>query len=265
MQEQTFTIIFAVVGASVVVLLTTIVIMCYKWFGQLDSPHHKESQSLNTEDVQTSLAAPSNQVESAIAFSFPVEFHKFMQGVIRIFHAQRKQATNEFAVLFLSPDRDLKDVSSNMRFPTEATDCDSYTFPADDELYDYITAGPHGSADAISILLGKLDTLIEKFGSEKCQTIVLYTWQLPNDGYMDLSPRNCKVEIIEMLGHLSDSKQIILVYTDKLSCEELGENIGVTDEEEARIVREIEAAGILVLKEQYQHHLPPLINHEHIQ
>lgn len=239
MQEQSFTILLAVVGAGIVVLLTTIIIMCYKWFGQLDSrPHSKKSLSLSSRDVQTHL---SDRMKSVEKFSFPDEFCKFMQGVIQTFQAQRKGSPTEFAVLFLSPYRDLKEVSSNI--PTEATNCESHTFPADDNLCNYITARPRGNTDdTVSTILGKLDSLMEKFSSEKCQTIVLYTWLLPCDRHT----RNC---MLQKLRHFSKSKQVIVVYTEKRPSNEVGEKIGITDEEENKIVQEIEAAGILVLKE----------------
>lgn len=260
MPEQAITILFAVVGASVVVLLTTIVIMCYKWFGQYTPPASRQARSSIIANKQSGLVAQSTRVRTVrFPVEFPAEFHDFMQGVIQIFQAQRKEATSEFAVLFLWSDRDLRDISTNMHFPTEPTDCNSPTFPCDEDLVNYVTARPHGDEHADTILLGKLDTLLENFGEDQCQTIVLYTWLLPCSSHKDQTGGNSKVTIIDKLGRLAKNKQVILVYTEKLSSEELG---GVTDEEEARIVLEIQVAGISVLKEPYHHHLPPLINWE---
>lgn len=247
--EDILTIILAVAAAVIVVLLTTLVIVCYKWFGQYESPKPKSRRSLYVKQSGEPQSVPGKKY-------FPAEFHTFMQGVIKTFQSQRKEADYEFAVLFLSEHRKLQDISTNVKFPTEATDSESRTFPPDADLVNYVTAGPREHEHAETILLGKLDKLMAKFGEEKCKTIVLYTWLLPCDSRPNR--KDCKATIIEKLGPWAKSKAVILVYTSKMSGDESGENPGVSDKKETEIVRDIEANNIRVLKEIYYTTLQPL-------
>ena len=113
---------------------------------------------------------------------FPKAFHEdLMKSVIKTFQAQRKEAEYQFAVLFLSAYRRFEKISSNTDFlavNSKNTDRKSRTFPPDDKLSNYVTAGPQGPDHAEAILLGKLNTLTEKYGEQK---YVLYTWLLPCD------------------------------------------------------------------------------------
>lgn len=248
--EDIVTILLAVAAAIIVVLLTTLVIVCYKWLVQYESPQAFLAKETGKQAQSTSATAKKR---------FPAEFHTFMQGVIKTFQAQRKEADYEFAVLFLSEDRNFQHISTNVNFPTEATDSESRTFPPDADLDNYATAGPQGPEHAETIVLGKLDTLMDKFGEDKCKTIVLYTWLLPCDSRRNPNRKDCKAAIVEKLGPWAKKgKQVILVYTSKMSGDESGEKPGVSDEKEAEIVEDMEAKKIIVLKERYYKPLPRL-------
>lgn len=123
------------------------------------------------------------------------------------------------------------------------TDCESRTYPPDEDLENYITAGPQESDHAEAILLGKLNNLMDKFGKDNCKTVVLYTWLLPCE--------ECKAEIIEKLSPLAkEGKQVILVYTHR-------QKPKVSEKDEDRVVREIEETKILVLKERCYTRISP--------
>lgn len=168
---------------------------------------------------------------------FPTEFRNFMQYVISTFKNQHEQ---EFAVLFLSEYQSFKDIGEKNKFSIDpkATDYEGRTFPPDKELKNYVTASPRRNKHAELILLGKLDILMTRFDEDNCKTIVLYTWLLPCEW--------CKAEIIEQLSPwaANEGKQVILVYT----CSQ------VNEKKEHKIVQDIEAMKILVLKETY---VPP--------
>ena len=96
---------------------------------------------------------------------------------------------------------------------------------------------------AEAILLGKLNTLMEKYGKQK----LLYTWLLPCDSRP--KRKDCKREIIERLGPwVNENKQVILVYTSPMS--------DVCEEKEDQIVKDIQAKDIIVQKEYYRPTLP---------
>ena len=160
--------------------------------------------------------------------------------MVKIFQAQRKEAKHQFAVLLLSADRRFEKIS-NTEFPvvdSKNTDRDSRTFPPDDKLSNYVTAGPRGSDHAEAILLRKLNTLMEKYGEQK--TILLYTWLLPCDSHP--KRKDCKTEIIERLGPwVVKGKQVILVYNSRMS--------DLCRKKEIQIVQDIQAKGITVQKE----------------
>ena len=204
--------------------------------------------------VRESRVTQTSGEVSVVPIYFPKAFHEdLMKRVIETFQAQRKEAAFQFAVLFLSEYRRFERISSNTDFlavDSKNTDCERRTFPPDDKLSNYVTAGPQGSDHAEIILLGKLNTLMEKYGEQKCKTIVLYTWLLPCDS-RQYEVKDCKTEIIERLGPwVNEGKQVILVYTSPMS--------DVCEEKEDQIVEDIRAEGIIVLKEKYRSPLPPL-------
>ena len=203
--------------------------------------------------------SPSFAQESGNAVvpqEFPEIFHDFMQGLIKTFQAQRREAEYEFAVLLLSEYRGFKDIATKTQF-SDTTDCRSRTFPPDDALVNYATAGPQGLDHAEAILLVKLGLLMHKFGEDKCETILLYTWLLPCDSRQ--RRKDCKAKIIKKLGNWAEKgKQVILVYTTTMSGDGSSGTSGVSEEKEAEIVQDIRAQGIIVLKEAYYEKLPPL-------
>lgn len=242
---------------EVVFVIATIALACLivlvKCSTQLEQKRSSSCEHYTESALSTS---ESRQVEPV---KFPKKFHDFMQGVIETFQAQRKEAEYEFAVLLLSEHRDYQDIATKTQFPTDskATDYRSRTFPADDDLVNYATAGPQGLDHAEAILLVKLDLLMYEFGEDRCETILLYTWLLPCDSRQ--RRKDCKAKIIKKLGNWAErGKQVILVYTTTMSGDGSMGNLGVSREKEAEIVRDISAKGIIVLKEAYYHTLPPL-------
>ena len=71
------------------------------------------------------------------------------------------------------------------------------------------------------------------------ETIVLYTWLLPC--------KECANKIIQAFEQLT--KQVLLVYTSRMQ--------NVLDDEEEQIRDSLEAAGIVVRREEYGEYLPP--------
>lgn len=174
-------------------------------------------------------------------------FHEFIQKVIDKFEDQRHgdYAEFQFAVLFLSSDKTIKQLCDNMEFRNThsshlLTDSNCKTFPPDANIYNYVTARPHkshGNEHAIhaeDLLLGKLDTLMNAFGESRCQTIVLYTWLLPC--------KSCKKKIVKKLGHLAN-KRVILAYTSKM--------LDMEQRDADKIEEDLKSAGIDVRKEWY--------------
>lgn len=259
------TTLFAVALAIVVVLITTVA-MVYKWLGKhqpdkLDQLHATLPQQPSTVDGPL---RPTRYVQRRLECApakifFPVEFHDLIQDVITTFQAQRKEDEYAFAVLLLSKYRNFKDIGTNTQFPmdSEAADCNSRTFPPDDDLINYVTAGPQGLEHAEAILLGKVETLMEKFGEENCKTIILYTWYLPCDSRCQR--RECTAKVTNKLGPwVEKGKQVILVYTTTMPGDDTEENPGVSEKKENEIVRDMKAEGIIVLKESYYATLLPL-------
>ena len=155
-------------------------------------------------------------------------------------------AKYQFAVMFVSEDEKLIHLSKNKHKTTshdrKLTDCKCKIYPPDEYIDNYITARPNrlvngATEHAESLLMEKLDLLIEKFGESKCQTIVLYTWLLPC--------RDCKKQIIRKLAK---KKHVILAYTSKMR----------NENNEYGIVTELESAGIEVRKVEYNQKLQPL-------
>ena len=264
--QDNLTTLLAVALAGVVVLMTTVVIVCYKWFGQrepdkLDLLKAALPRRVSVVDKQPRTGRyGQRRLDSAPAkICFPVEFHDLIQDVITTFQAQRKEDDYAFAVLLLSKYRNFKDIGTNTQFPmdSEATDCDCRTFPPDDDLINYVAAGPQGLEHAEAILLGKVEALMEKFGEENCKTIVFYTWFLPCD--RRLQRRECKAKVTSKLGPwVAKGKQVILVYTTTMPSDNTGESPGVDEKKESEIVRDMKAEGIIVLKESYYATLLPL-------
>ena len=158
-------------------------------------------------------------------------------------------ARYQFAVLFMSERKKLIHLSKSMKCKNnhpskKLTDSECKIFPPDGYVVNYLTARPLRLGNGVtehaeSLLLGKLDLLMEKFGESRCETIVLYTWLLPcND---------CKAEIItKFKGPLAKKKHVILAYTIKMKDEK----------NEDGIVRELKSAGIEVRKVKSSHLKP---------
>ena len=208
----------------------------------------------NSQQRPPSFARESGN--TVVPQEFPKVFHDFMQGLIKTFQAQRREAEYEFAVLLLSEHRGYEDIATRTRF-SNTTDCRSRTSPPDDALVNYATASPQGLDHAEAILLVKLGLLMHKFGEDKCETILLYTWLLPCDSRQ--RRKDCKAKIIKKLGNwVEKGKQVILVYTTTMSGDGSSGNPGVSEKKEAEIVQDIRVEGITVLKEAYSDKLPPL-------
>ena len=157
-------------------------------------------------------------------------------------------AKYQFAILFMSKRKKLIHLSRSMKYKNnhpskKLTDSECKIFPPDENVVNYLTSRPNKLESGVtehaeSLLLGKLDLLMEKFDESNCETIVLYTWLLPcND---------CKTEIIENFN--TKKKHVILAYTSKRK----------NEENEDGIVKELKSAGIEVRKVKYPHKLQPL-------
>ena len=201
----------------------------------------------------TSHPEPEFKGDSAQSYPQGNSERVFKVSVINKFINQRHGDHTEyqFAILFMSERKKLIHLSKSMKCKNnhpskKLTDPECKIFPPDENVVNYLTARPnrqsHGATEhAESLLLGKLDFLMEKSGESKCETIVLYTWLLPcND---------CKTEIItKFKGALAGKKHVILAYTSKKKDEK----------NEDAIVKELESVGFKVRKVVYPHKLQPL-------
>lgn len=239
--------ILAIVGVAVLIALAVLLVCC-EWLGQpatqQKSPSKKTSKGPQSGKTQV---AESKSERTTKPSKFPAELHKFMQDVIGKLLADHDEVA---AILFLLPDRDISenvklDSSSEL---TKDDDSESSTFPPDAELLNYIAAGSQGPDHAETILLGKLDILMERFGEDKCKTIVLYTRSLPCDSRKDPSQKSCKAAIIEKLGPLTKTKRVILVYTSKIKEEDpiSGGKPVVSPKKEKEVIKDLTKAGIEV-------------------
>lgn len=182
-------------------------------------------------------------VKTENKFTKPENFHNFIERVVNKFKKQRdKENPNykfEFAVLFVSPEKDLSKVCSEMKFkntvqPFTYTDSACPTFPKSENMVNYITASPSGKKGkdhAEAKLMSKLHTLLAKCGAY--QTLILYTWLLPC-GY-------CKGKIVHGLKDIAKDKQVILVYTSTMS--------SMKDKKKEKIIDALETEKIHVIRE----------------
>lgn len=179
-------------------------------------------------------------VQRVVTCRKPYTFHYFTEDLIQAFESQRKHFRYQFAVLFVMSIREIKERTFHFKSRNgTATNRHITPFPLDDEIVNYVTAGPN-SRHAEDLLMDKLHILMERFKDHshpeiKCKMIVLYTWLLPCD--------NCKDIIIEKMWPLTKDSEVMLAYT-------------YSKDDEDAIVRELESAGLLVRKEKYDHVLP---------
>lgn len=178
-------------------------------------------------------------VHTVVTCRCPYKFHYFTEDLIRAFESQRKHFRYQFAVIFVMSFQEIKEKEMHFKSRNHmATNRHIIPFPEDDEVVNYITAGPN-SRHAEDLLMDKLHLLMGKFrdySHQACEMIVLYTWLLPCD--------NCKDIIIEKMWPLTRDSDVLLAYTcsNEYSCSP-----------EDEIVWELEAAGLIVRKETYDH------------
>lgn len=192
----------------------------------------------------------NNQSSSGIATRTPGQsekeiLHEFIKKLVNTFHDQRKPGRFEFAVLLLSPGRNITDLI-NVEFRIGkgkvntgclATDKYAPVFPVRDrDLCNYVTSRPDSGNHAESLILFRLNKLMYQYeikNQPKCQTILLYT---------TLSPcSSCKTEIIRTLGPFVESHRVMVIYTVPYTKNDPNDT---TEHDE--VVQELKEAGIEV-------------------
>ena len=266
MRQETLAMIYAAailaaISVAMLMALGVLIVCC----GQSATPQGEKKKSKSASKAQL-YESQSGEAEEPLRF--PAEFSELVQSMMSKVSARCEKAKDKFAVLLLLPDRELRDVSTNLELDSLselANDSESCTFPLDDQLSNYIAAGSRGPGHAENIVLGKLDILMEKFGEDKCKAIVLCgTLLLCDSSHEDPEEESCKAAIIEKLGPLAKSKRVIVVYGSKPAAEKpsdpslVGEVNDFTPkeekndppEEEESIVRDLTGAGMEVRRVQ---------------
>lgn len=257
MRQETLAMIYAAailaaIGMAVLVLLA-VLIVCFTGFRKSAEPQQGVKKNSSKKKSATQLSE-SRTGEAEEPSRFPAEFDEFIRSTISTVSAQCTRAKKEFAILILLPDQELRDVCKNLELDSlsKLSSESDRAFPPEDQLTNYIAAVSQRPEHAEAIVLEKLDVLMEKFGEDRCKTIVLCS---SLDGtHTDPGQESCKAAIIEKLGPLTKSKRVIVVCNLKGGEGELSDPSSVgkvnesTPEEGRNVVRDLTNAGMEVMQ-----------------